>query len=181
MRWMLAAALLASGCARREPALPVYGEVAAFELTSEDGRPFTSRSLEGKVWVADFIFTTCKGPCPRMSGLMRQVQSLAGPEVRLVSFTVDPEHDTPEALAAYALRYKAEPARWKFLTGPRESLDHLKRQQFKLGNVDGSLNHSTRLVLLDGKSRIRGYYGTTDDDPVRQIVRDIQRVMEEKS
>jgi protein SCO1/2 len=181
MRGLLLIALMLAGCARNEKPLPVYGQVTPFELTAETGQPFTSRSLEGKVWVADFIFTTCNGPCPRMSGLMRQVQSLSSPEVKLVSFTVDPEKDTPEALAAYAVRYKAEPSRWSFLTGPRQSLDHLKREQFKLGNVDGSLNHSTRLVLLDRQSRIRGYYGTSEDDPVQQIVRDIKRILAEES
>jgi protein SCO1/2 len=180
-RFVFLLAILAAGCARKQEPLPVYGQVAPFELTAETGQPFRSNSLEGKIWVADFIFTTCNGPCPRMSGLMRQVQSLSDSQVRLISFTVDPEHDTPEALAAYAARYKAEPARWSFLTGSRESLNRLKFDQFKLGNVDGSLNHSTRLVLLDGRSRIRGYYGTSDGDPVRQIVRDIKRILAEES
>ena len=180
MKRTLLLALILAGCAPEKP-LPIYGQVAPFELTAETGQPFESKALDGKVWVADFIFTTCQGPCPRMSSLMRQVQSLSSAEVKLVSFTVDPDNDTPEALAAYAVRYKAEPSRWSFLTGSRASLDHLKREQFKLGNVDGSLNHSTRLVLLDRQSRIRGYYGTSEDDPVQQIVRDIKRVLAEES
>ena len=114
---------------------------------------------------------------------MRQVQQLSStiPDVRLVSFTVDPEHDTPAVLAQYALRYHAEPCRWRFLTGPREELNHLALDAFKLNTVDGSLNHSTRLVLIDGQSRIRGYYSTSDNDPVRQLVLDIKRVIREKA
>ena len=178
----IAAVFVLSGCAPKQP-LPVYGQIPAFELTAETGQPFDRKSLDGKVWVADFIFTTCTGPCPRISSLMREAQQATSaiPEVRLVSFTVDPERDTPAALAQYAARYHAQPERWHFLTGPRDALDHLTRDAFKLGNVDGSLVHSTRLVLLDRESRIRGYYGTSEDDPVVQLVRDIKRVLGEKS
>src|SRR5712691_10775146 len=148
---VIAALLVLSGCLAKQPPLPVYGQIPGFALTDETGRPFDRKSLDGKVWVADFIFTTCSGPCPRMSSLMRQVQqaSLSMPEVRLISFTVDPERDTPAALARYAVRYQAQPERWHFLTGPRQELNHLAFNAFKLGNVDGSLVHSARLVLLD--------------------------------
>ena len=104
-----------------------------------------------------------------------------GADVRLVSFSVDPENDTPAVLAQYATRYQAQPNRWHFLTGPRATLDHLARDSFKLNNVDASLNHSTRLVLLDRQSRIRGYYGTSDDNPVIQLMYDIKRVLGERS
>jgi protein SCO1/2 len=184
MRFIVVAAVLVlSGCLAKQPPLPVYGQIPGFALTDETGRPFDKKSLDGKVWVADFIFTTCTGPCPRMSSLMRQVQQASGvmPEVKLVSFTVDPERDTPAALAEYAARYHAQPDRWHFLTGPREALDHLTRDAFKLGNVDGQLIHSTRLVLLDRHARIRGYYGTSEDSPVAQLVRDIKRVLAEPS
>src|SRR5437667_3712423 len=175
--------LALAGCARREPPLPVLGSVNGFELTSETGEPFSRQSLDGKVWVADFIFTTCSGPCPRMSSMMRQIQQATSaiPEVRLVSFTVDPERDTPAALSAYAARYHAQPERWRFLTGPRDALHKIAREDFKLSNVDGSLVHSTRLVLLDRQSRIRGYYGTDQDSPVTELVRDIKRVLAESS
>jgi protein SCO1/2 len=177
----IAALLVLGGCAARQPGLPVYGQIPGFELVSETGRPFDRKALDGKVWVADFIFTTCTGPCPRMSSLMREVQQAAIPGVELVSFSVDPEHDTPAALALYAARYHAQPERWHFLTGQREALDHLARDAFKLSNVDGSLVHSTRLVLVDRQSRIRRYYTTSDDDPAAQVVRDIKRVLAERS
>src|SRR6266850_6022052 len=95
---VMAAVLVLSGCLAKQPTLPVYGQIPGFALTDETGRPFDKKSLDGKVWVADFIFTTCTGPCPRMSSLMRQVQSLS-PDARLVSFTVDPDRDTPAVLA----------------------------------------------------------------------------------
>jgi Uncharacterized protein SCO1/SenC/PrrC, involved in biogenesis of respiratory and photosynthetic systems len=182
-RAVTCALLLFAGCAGKQDPLPVYGQIPDFALTAETGQPFTRASLDGKVWVADLIYTTCPGPCPRMSSLMHQLQQASSslPEVQLVSFTVDPEHDTPAVLAQYAIRYQAQPNRWHFLTGPRATLDHLARDSFKLNSVDASLSHSTRLVLLDRQSRIRGYYGTSDDNPVIQLMYDIKRVMGERS
>jgi protein SCO1/2 len=159
----------------------VLGSVNRFELTSQAGQVFDSGVLEGKVWVADFIFTHCNGPCPRMSAQMRQVQDRLrdASEVRFVSITVDPERDTPEVLARYAKRQGARDGIWFFLTGPREKLHELCRYQFKLGNVDGTLEHSTRFVLVDQKGRIRGYYGSFDDDTVRRVAGDARRLVTE--
>ena len=174
--------VLLTSCTRTPP-LPVYGQVPDFTLTAETGQPLTRGALDGKVWVADFIFTSCSGPCPRMSSLMKQVQQASAglPDVRMVSFTVDPDRDTPPVLTAYARRYNAQPGRWYFLTGQRESLHHLAREAFKLNNVDGSMDHSTRLVLLDRHSRIRGYYGTEEDNPVIRLLVDIKRLLREKA
>jgi protein SCO1/2 len=150
--------------------------VPPFSLTAETGTPFNSDLLRGQVWVADFIFTTCNGPCPRMTSQMRQVQdALTGVgHVKLVTFTVDPEHDTPEALAQYAKRQKADPNRWVFLTGSRETLHSLCREAFLLGNVDGNLNHSTRFVLVDRESRVRGYYDTSEASSIPKLIEDIR-------
>jgi protein SCO1/2 len=176
---ILTAALLA-GCGSAPQPLPVYGQVPEFELTAETGDRFSSRELAGHAWVADFIFTSCSGPCPRMSYLMSQVQRTV-PGVKLVSFTVDPEGDTPPVLAAYARRYRAEPGRWTFLTGERELLHKLSRDAFKLSNVDGSFEHSTRLVLVDGQGRIRGFYSTEGGSPVAELQRDLKRLERESS
>jgi protein SCO1/2 len=172
----------AAGCARREP-LPVFGHVPAFRLTSQSGEPFDRKTLEGKVWVADFIFTHCTGPCPRMSAQMRRVQTAVAElaDVRLVSFSVDPDRDTPAALAEYARRFHAEPGRWFLLTGDRSTLDALDRRAFMLGNVDGTLEHSTRFVLVDRQGRIRGYYGTSEDDPTARLIVDIRRLERDSS
>src|SRR5580700_7739284 len=98
----LVVALLA--CSRHAPALQVLGDIPQFELTAQSGQPFHSQTLAGKIWVADFIYTTCPGPCPRMTSQMREVQDavLKIPDVRLVSFTVDPAQDTPPVLTEYA-------------------------------------------------------------------------------
>ena len=131
-----------AGC-RQVDNLPSYGVVPAFELIAQNGQPFHSRTLHGRIWVADFIFTTCQGPCPRMTSQMHRIQTAASNAVKLVSFTVDPRHDTPEVLAAYAKQHAALADRWYFLTGPQATLHKLDRDAFKLGDVDGSLMHST--------------------------------------
>jgi len=171
-----------AGC-RQEAPLPVYWQVPAFQLTAQSGQPFDSKSLAGDIWVADFIYTTCPGPCPRMSSKMRGVQSAVAnmPGVKLVSFTVDPKNDTPAALAVYATRYRAEPGRWIFLTGEQAALENLCRNGFKLGDVDGSLAHSTRFVLLDRRSRVRGLYSATEDGAVPKLLHDIRTLTGEKS
>lgn len=174
------AAALATGC-RREPPLPVFGEVPSFVLTSQTGEPFDRASLDGKVWVADFFFTSCMGPCPMMSSKMRRIQDAvaAYPDVRLVSFSVDPENDTPAVLAGYAKRYRAAPGRWFFLTGDRATLDRLGLDTFKLQSVDGSRNHSTRFELVDRRGRIRGTYISGEEDATARLLADLQRLRKE--
>ena len=179
---LILACLLIAGCVRRPP-LPVLGHVPDFTLTSQSGEPFDGKSLDGKIWVADFIYTHCPGPCPRMSAQMRRVQTAVTgiPDVRLISFSVDPERDTPAVLAEYAKRYQAQPGRWFFLTGDRNTIDSLDRRAFMLGNVDSSMQHSTRFVLIDRHGSIRGYYGTTDDDPTVRLIVDIRRLARDSS
>lgn len=167
-----------AGCARREP-LPVLGQVPEFTLTDQTGAEFTRGSLDGKVWVAEFFFTSCMGPCPRMNAQFRKIQNETTdlPNVRLVSFTVDPEGDTPEVMAAYGKRFQADPARWRFLTGPVETLDALCDRAFHLGRVDGEdYEHSTRFVLVDQQARIRGYYDSSNPEDVRKLIVDLRRL-----
>ncbi len=177
-----AALAILTACSPRTP-LEVYGQVPPFRLTDQNNQPFDRSALAGKVWVADFIYTTCTGPCPLMSNRMRRVQKEVAvfPDVRLVSFTVDPQRDTPAVLAEYARRYQAEPERWHFLTGDPAALHALGRDGFKLNSVDGSLTHSIRFVLVDRKARIRGYYESMESDFMDRLVADIRRLVEERS
>ena len=143
--------LLLAGCVQPKT-LPVLGRIPEFQLTSQSGQPFDSRSLDGHVWVADFIYSTCTGPCPTMSSDMRRLQASTAemPGVKLVSFTVDPAHDTPQVLADYAKHFKAEPGRWFFLTGDQSRLSDLGLNGFHLNTVDGSLLSWWRLLRLLG-------------------------------
>ena len=174
---VLAAALLLASCLKPKD-LPVFGDVPEFSLIAQTGQPFDSRTLDGHVWVADFIYTTCTGPCPMMTTHMRQLQNstLETPDVLLVSFTVDPEHDTPPVLAEYARHFKQDPSRWFFLTGGREALNDLGVHAFKVNSVDGSLIHSTRLVLVDRARRIRGFYSTDEDGFMPQLMHDVRQL-----
>jgi protein SCO1 len=164
--------------------LPSYGVVPDFALTDQSNQPFLSaNALRGKVWIADFIFTNCPGPCPRMSAQMRQVDAALRPEIkdlRLVSFTVDPARDTPEVLAKYAAHYQADPGVWFFLTGPQAELHNLARNVFTLGDVNGDLEHSTRFVLIDRHSRVRGFYLTSDEDALPRLIADAKRVAKDR-
>jgi protein SCO1 len=179
---VLVSALLFASCTNRSP-LPILGEVPDFHLTSQTGNAVDRHRLDGHIWVADFMFTTCPGPCPRMSSQMREIQTAteSTPDVRLVSFTVDPAHDTPAILAAYSKHFLADPGRWYFLTGPQQSLSDLGLAGFKLNAVDGSLNHSTRFVLVDRQARIRSYYASSEDGFVDNLLRDLRQLEREKS
>jgi protein SCO1/2 len=175
--------LLLSCCRLQRTSLPVYYDVPEFQLIAQDGQPFDSKVLAGKIWVADFIYTTCPGPCPRMTSQMHEVQNaiVKMPRVKLVSFTVDPARDTPQVLAEYAKMHRASPEHWYFLTGPPATLQKLDRDTFKLGNLDATLEHSTRFVLVDPQSRIRGYYDTSESRAVPRLIEDIYALARERS
>jgi len=167
-------------CAHRS-GLEVFFDVPAFHLISQDGKPFDSQVLAGKIWVADFIYTTCPGPCPRMTSQMRHVEDAMKntPDVKFVSFTIDPARDTPGVLTEYANEHGASPADWYFLTGSIAELQRLDRDVFKLGNIDGTLEHSTRFVLVDRRARIRGFYDTSDAQSIPKLIGDIQSLARE--
>jgi protein SCO1/2 len=147
-------------------------------LTERSGRRASRRDLDGKVWIADFIFTRCLGICPAMSGSMKALQSRLPADVRLVSFTVDPAHDTPEVLSDYAARYEADAERWWFLTGTSDQLQQLSVGGFKLaldpssGSATEPITHSSRFVLVDKEGYIRGYYSTDEPDALDRLTAD---------
>lgn len=166
--------------------LPSLGTVPPFELVNQDGQPFGSAQLAGKIWIADFIFTTCPGPCPIISTRMSELQRpLEKSGAHLVSFTVDPEKDTPEVLRAYADKLRKEPFRWDFLTGPRDAIFSLSRDGFKLGlsegaEEDGGPIHTTRFVLVDRRGTIRGYYDALAPDSVTKLLADANHLFREQ-
>lgn len=165
--------------------LPVLGEVQNFSLLERSGKLLSDADLRGSIWIADFIFTSCPGPCPRMSARMSQLQTALAPaeEVRLVSFTVDPERDTPEVLSRYAERYEALPGKWFFLTGDKSDIYDFARASLNLSVREDPGNahfiHSTQFVLIDKTGRIRGYYDSMDNMSLGQLVVDIERLRQE--
>ena len=172
--------------ALRQRTVSSYGTVPAFELTNQDGQPFGSTQLLGKIWIADFIYTTCPGPCPMISSRMSELQKpLEKTDVHLVSFTIDPARDTPQVLRGYAEKLQAEPGRWDFLTGPQSTIYNLSRNGFKLAISDGSEEkglpvHSTRLILVDRHGEVRGYYDAAEADGMTKLLADTNHLLREQ-
>lgn len=158
--------------------------IGTWELVDQDARPFGSEALRGKVWVADYFFTRCPSVCPGLTRSMMQVSdafSRHGDKIALVSFTVDPEHDTPEVLRGYAERFGIRDPRWHFVTGPQDKVVDLitKRMFLPLGDrvplsptpADGAerdgqaqlfdISHLARFALFDQNGDLRGTF-TTD-------------------
>lgn len=162
-------------------ALAVFGPAPDFTLTERSGKKFSKDKLAGKPWIADFIFTSCAGQCPLMSAQMRTLQDSFPRDsgVRFVSFTVDPKRDTPKALAAYADGFAAEKDRWFFLTGPKDEINRTLKGFF-LSGVDDPNMHSTRFVLIDADSRIRGYYDMSEQENVKQLIYDAKLLLNKK-
>jgi cytochrome oxidase Cu insertion factor (SCO1/SenC/PrrC family) len=172
--------------ALRQRTVSSYGTVPAFQLVNQNGQPFGSAQLADKIWIADFIYTTCPGPCPMISSRMSELQKpLEKSDVHLVSFSVDPEKDTPQVLRGYAEKLQADPARWDLLTGPKSAIYKLSHDGFKLAVSDGSDEqgipvHSTRMVLVDRHCRIRGYYDATEADAVTKLLADANHLLREQ-
>ena len=172
--------------ALRQRTVSSYGTVPAFQLVNQSGQSFGSAQLAGKIWIADFVYTTCPGPCPMISSRMSELQKpLEKSDVHLVSFSVDPEKDTPQVLRGYAEKLQADPARWDFLTGPKSAIYKLSHDGFKLAVSDGSDErgipvHSTWMVLVDRHSQIRGYYDATEADAVTKLLADTNHLRREQ-
>jgi protein SCO1/2 len=172
--------------ALRQRTVSSYGRVPSFQLVNQNGQSFGSTQLAGKIWIADFIYTTCPGPCPMISTRMSELQKpLEKTDVHLVSFSVDPEKDKPEVLRGYAEKLHADPKRWDFLTGPKSTIYDLSHNGFKLAVSDGSDEaripvHSTRMALVDRHGQIRGYYEATEADAITKLLADTSHLLREQ-
>ena len=163
----------------RAAALPVLGRVPAFTLTNRDGRVVHPADLAGAPWIADFVFTRCVSSCPLLSARLARLDRVLPPElgIRLVSFSVDPAHDTPAVLERYARSLSAS-RRWLFLTGRQKPEEQVRRLSlgFKLalepGAATEAILHSTRFVLVDAAGAIRGTYQALDPEALRRVEAD---------
>lgn len=195
----LAGLVLAAGLAvwvavakhREGSGLTKYKQLPAFQLTASDGKAWDSAQLQGKVWIASFVFTTCKNSCPMLSLQMKRLSSSLplGDGFALVSFTVDPDHDTPARLREYAKAMGADDPRWVFLTGTKAKLKALIQGGFLLTAEPGDkqrdargapdILHSSKLVLVDQHGTVRGYYDGLLGSSVEAVRRDAQRLAKE--
>ena len=165
-----------------------FGTVPDFSLVERSGRSVKLSDLRGKIWIVNFIYTSCPDTCPLQSAEMAKLQGERDHEAdfRLLSITIDPERDTLQVLSRYADRFGADPDRWLFLTGEKEGIYRLAQQGFHLsavpvsndeGKNDPAFIHSSRFVLVDDKAEIRGYYVSTDPDALRRLRRDLKTLL----
>lgn len=156
--------------------------LGSFRLNERSGKAVTEADLSGDVWVAGFIFTRCPSSCPRITSVMKGLQGpfrKAG--VKLVSLTVDPKHDTPEVLRAFATGYGADPSAWWFLTGPKEELYPLILERFHISVAETpgedrkpgieDISHSPLLALVDKGNQVVGVFDSNDADQVRDLLK----------
>jgi len=161
--------------------------VPNFSFTSQENQLLTSDFVRDKIWVADYFFTRCTSICPKLTTHLQTVQEAfkKDNDVKIVSFTVDPDRDTPAALQAYASSFHAIPSQWQFVTGSKKDLYAFARKGLFIVATDGDggaddFIHSENLVLMDKENHIRGYYDGTSDTEVNQLIKDIQRLKKEK-
>jgi len=164
-----------------------YGAVPDFSLTERSGENVSLADLRGKIWIADFIYTSCTDTCPLQTGMMARLQEeySSKPNVQLVSLTVDPERDTPQTLSLYAARHHADAKRWYFLTGQRDRIIRLIQDGFHLSAAappnsaesTGMIPHSPRFVLIDKDARIRGYYDSRELEAFVRLKNDLETLL----
>jgi len=197
--FIILACVLVSSCIRKkESRLPILGEkeitstdtvyhkIGHFRLVDQDSAIITNKTLDGKIYVADFFFTSCRTICPIMkSQMMRVYEKIkSDPEVLLVSHTIDPEYDTVALLHDYADRLGVSSDKWHFLTGSKDSIYYLAQTSYFVtameddADPDGFI-HSGAFLLIDKEGRIRGKYDGTKDEDVNKLLEDIQILKKE--
>ena len=171
-----------------------FRQVPRFTLTERSGKPFDSAAaLGGKVWLANFFFTACPGPCLKMNGRMQDLQESLlrdHADVRLVSFSIAPEMDTPEVLRRYAQKFHASPEKWSFLTGDRDTIYGLARNAFMLPTIDnqgkahppdeGDFIHSEKIALVDRQGVVRKYFDSTNPEVLQQVLTAVGDLLREQ-
>lgn len=154
--------------------------VPDFSLTDQDGRPARLADLRGRIWIGAFIYTRCPDICPMMARTLSSLQNaLADPDIMLVSFSVDPEHDTPAILKSYADKLGADAHRWRLLTGGRAEIERVSRGMLlglTASTQPGEINHSDRFVLVGRDGRVQGYYSAMDEKEIDRLKADIAKL-----
>jgi len=171
----------------KSPPLPAFAQVPDFHLIERSGKAVSLSDLKGKIWVANFFYASCPGPCPMISNRLSSIQgeALKSDDVRFVSITTLPDMDTPEVLRQYADRFHASD-KWLFLTGDKAQIFNLSNKGFMLTAADQNdpseaapVIHSTKLALVDKAGNIRGYYDGADEANVKLLADDIKKLLHE--
>ncbi|GGF27757.1 SCO family protein [Flavobacterium limi] len=163
-----------------------YHTIADFSFVNQNGDTITQKNYEGKIYVADFFFTTCGSICPKMSTNLVDVQKavLNNPKVLLLSHTVFPEVDSVSVLKAYAIKYGVVDSKWNLVTGDKKEIYTMARKSYlavKLGRPDQlyDMVHTENFVLVDQKRRVRGFYDGTDKEDMKRLLEDINFLSKE--
>ncbi len=172
-----------------ESRLSNYGKITSFSLMERNGRSIDDKELLGKIWLVNFIFTRCNGPCPILSSRMSQLQKDLAQEIQLVSITVDPNYDSPQVLKEYAERFNADENRWLFLTGEKKEVYDLLIKGFHIGiqedleqtNPQERFIHSQNFLLIDQNGFIRKIYHGEDWQDLKQTLTDTKLLLLEKN
>lgn len=165
--------------------------IGTFEFTNQNGKIISDKDVEGKVYVAEYFFTTCGSICPIMNKQMQRVQKAYAKrdDFKILSFTVDPKTDTVAQMKRYAVEHHVDDAQWWFLTGDKEKLYDLARKSFfvlkpaetqNVGDAGSDFIHTNNFVLIDKYKKIRGYYSGTDTKSVDSLIMDIEKLFNEK-
>ena len=157
-----------------------YHSIADFSFINQNGKTITQKDYEGKIYVADFFFTTCGSICPKMSTNLSEIQTAFAhnPKVKLLSHTVFPETDSVPVLKAYAKKYKVDAFKWNLVTGDKKEIYTMARKSYlavKLGKPSElyDMVHTENFVLVDTKRRVRGFYDGTNKEDMKRLIADI--------
>jgi protein SCO1/2 len=163
----------------------IYHSIPPFEFVNQKGKKISSKDVDGKIFVANFFFATCPTICPKMNNQVYRIQEefKNNDNIRILSFTVDPESDSVEALAAYAGKMNANDSVWWFLTGNKDSIYALAREGFfvpaAIGEKENDFFHSQNLILVDREKRMRGIYDGLEKAEVDTLIDEIKVLLKE--
>ena len=202
---LLAMAAFLTACSSNETQLPIYGErdaitkvvdgktitdtlyyqIPAFQFTNQDSLPVTDKTFDGKIYVTDFFFISCPTICPKMKTQMKRVYDKfkANPDVMILSYSIDPQHDTPAVLKDFAESLGVTGNQWQFATGPKEEIFKTGKSYMVVAQEDagapGGLLHSGHFVLVDKEKHVRGMYDGTTKEGADKLMTDIDRLLAE--
>ncbi|MFC5407951.1 SCO family protein [Larkinella bovis] len=198
-------AVFVAACSSSENRLPIYGErdtvtkevdgktvtdtvyyqIPPFQYTNQDSLPVSDKTFAGKIYVADFFFTSCPTICPKMKTQMKRVfdKFKGNPDIMLLSYTIDPRHDTPAVLKEFATSLGVTGQQWQFATGPKEEIFKTGKSYMVVAQDDagapGGLLHSGHFVLVDKEKHVRGMYDGTTEEGADRLMADLNRLLAE--
>ena len=160
--------------------------IPPFSFTDQDGQTVTEKTVTGKIYVADFFFTTCPSICPIMTGNLKTVQDefKDNQNIMILSHSIDPDHDTPQVLKKFATDLGVEGNQWQFLTGEKEKIYEIGQKNYlstakEDKTADGGYIHSGAFILVDKEKHVRGMYDGTTEEGTQKLIADIKTLLDE--